>query len=540
MILATRPDFIARPDFATLDRLESLSSEERVAIFREPYSFLLFFAFYFPHFCKSPFADFHLDMAMDLGDLETGRIRELGWFTFRESAKSAFAMAWLVKCIVNGTFKYPNVDCYERDNSERFLFDVVVNLQSNERILTDYGQLFNQTGKSDVKTQKRISDFLTENGVRVEAHTTQEPVRGRRHREFRPDLLIFDDFENLKTIRSEAATKEVREHLAEFKGGIDQRDGRVLFLGNKLSEDGNVALLMRRAKEDPMFRVREIWMLDEEGNPSWPERHVLTDAELVASPLKVSIETIRRSMRDPDVGDANFEREMLGVIIDPTGEGADRQGYYALFKPDMVRLTSREFARQPPFVIGVDPAGEGSDKTKIAVRSAFMAKIVRTELKSTGKSVASLVLEVMKEFSVPARSVVIDAFGVGYKVVKELSLLGHNVTAVNVGEREKCQTDGYLNDRAWMYFLLRDWMLAGGEICDSPDETWKKEFKSIRFFTDEKGVKRILSKKEIIKRGYHSPDSLDSIALSCLAELGSSNRARIKHDKGEFNPYAVI
>ena len=530
---------VIRPTFEKLRQLELLSPESRRAVFAGRYSLLLFFAYYFSEYLKSPFSEFHLEWGHDFGELTEGKITELGLFTFRESAKSSLAMVYVIQSICNGWYKYINCDAYERDNSERFLFDVVLNLQTNERLKVDYGELFNQASNKAEKTQKRISDFLTTNDIRVEAHTTGEPVRGRRHRESRPDLIIVDDFENLKTVRSEAVTKEVREHISEFKGGIDQKYGRMLFLGNKLSEDGNVASLIRRSSDDPMFRVRQVWILNDEGTPSWPERHVLTDEDLLTSPHKVSIETIKRSMRDPETGDANFEREMLGVIIDPTGEGADRQGYYALFKPDSIRLTSRSFARQPPFVIGVDPAGDGSDKTKIAVRSAFMAKIVRTEAKSTGKSVALAVIEVMKEYNVHARSVVIDSFGVGFKALKELSLLGYNVMAVNVGEREKA-TDGYLNDRAYAYFLFRDWMNSGGELCDDVGETWKKELKSIRFFTDEKGVKRIIPKKEIIKRGYHSPDSADAVALSFLAELGRANSARVRRDDSDYDPNAII
>lgn len=535
---------VSRPTHQQLLDLERLTPAERRAIFANPYSSLLFFSYYLSPFLKSPFADFHLEWAEDFGDLVTGKIRELGLFTFRESAKSSLSMSLLIQSICSKWFRYVNCDAQERENSERVLFEVVLNLQSNSRIRFDYGELFNAPKQNQEKTQKRISDFLTTSDIRVEAHTTQSPIRGRRHKEHRPDLIIMDDFENLSTIRSEASTKEIKEHLSELKGGIDQKQGRILYLGNRLSESGNVQNLIDRSEDDPTFRVRQVWILNERGEPSWPERHVLTDDELRMKPQHISIETIRRSMRDPDMGDADFEREMLGNPTDPFGNGYDKQGYLPLF-PDFDPITSH-FVSNPPHVIGVDPGGDGDDETAIVVRSQFQAFIFAREKKSTGKSIASLVLQAMREYDVPAESIVIDAFGVGIHATQELSLLGHHVKAVNVGDTtpELCE-EKYYNDRSFMYFATKEWLGSGG--CLSDDPIWKQEAKSIRFLTDSHNKRRIMPKKELIKRGHKSPNVMDALALSFIVPLHPENltpvtsHARVSY-KGRWSrhsPYST-
>lgn len=295
-------------------------------------NFLAFFSYYLLHYLKSPFAEYHYEMEQDLKDLLSGKIKELGWFMFRESAKTSLAKGFLIWVIAYNKYEYVNIDSHDKANSGRFLFDVVLELQTNAKLKQDFGELFNSKRSDTEKTQKSISDFLTTNGVRVEAHSTQEPVRGRLHGSTRPQLIIMDDFEDMTTVRSEAATRQVRDHIAEFKGGIDQATGRVLYLGNYLSEAGTVQSIMDKAKVDPSTRARMVWILNDEGQPSWPEKHVLTDEEALETG-KVSIEEIKRRMRTSEGGDVDFMREMMGKPFDPA---------LAKFTRDMFRSVRRD------------------------------------------------------------------------------------------------------------------------------------------------------------------------------------------------------
>lgn len=525
---------VQRPTFDQLRTLEGLTPRERRAVFANPYSFLLFFSYYFHEFVKCPFAPFHLEWAEDFGDLVTDKINELALITSRDTAKSSFATAFFIQCLVNKWFNYPNVDCFERDNSERILFEVVNNLQTNLRIRQDYGELFNAPKRTEEKTQKRITDFVTTTGIRCEAHTTGEPVRGRRHRENRPDLVVLDDFENLKTIRSEAATKEVAEHIAEFKGGLDQKRGKVIYLGNRLSEDGNVAKLMARAKDDPKLRLRTVWMIGDDGQPTWPERHVLTDDELRLHPEKVSIESIRRAMRDPDTGDADFEREMLGNVIDPFGNGPDKQGYLPLL-PDFTPVRAT-FSANPPHAIGVDPSGDGDDEAAIVIRSPFQAFVYWTAKKASGKSIAKAVMDAMRDYDVTEDRIVVDSFGIGVETVQELSLQGYRVKAVNVGDvTEELCGEKYFNDRAYAYFKLKEW-LAGGGALDN-DTGWEREAKTLRFLTDGHNKRRMMPKKEIVKRGMRSPNKMDALMLTFFADLDGPLVPAVAQSRSALKPY---
>lgn len=290
-----------------------------------------FLTYYLPHYVRSEFSSFHYDMMGDVHDLLDFKIRELAWFMFGESAKTSFAKALILYMIAYDIEPYINADAFDSTNSERVLFDVVWELQKNRRYRDDFGEKYNTSRSRDEVTQKRIKDFITnpirdlennivQEGIRVEAHSTQESVRGRVHGAMRPGFVLLDDFETKKTLRSEVSTKQIRTHIQEFKRGLDSRRRRVLYLGNILSEYGNVQSVIERAKSDHELRVRivpicEGTLMGGLHTPSWPERWVLTDKDAEATG-KLSIEAKKRSMWTPEEGDFDFQAEMLCQPID--------------------------------------------------------------------------------------------------------------------------------------------------------------------------------------------------------------------------------
>ncbi len=301
-----------------------MSRAERIAETKN--DFLLYFVYYLPHYVQYRFAPFHYEMAQDVHDLIDGTIRELAWIQHRESAKTSLAKALFLYLICYDIDDYPNVDSYEKENAERILYDVVWELQTNERIIADFGEIYNAQRTKDQISQKRVSNFITnpftdangtilKQGIRVEAHSTQESVRGRLHGAKRPGFVLLDDFETKKTIKSEEYTKNIREHIQEFKGGLDSTRGRVLYLGNYLSEFANVQSIIDRSKVDPKLRVRIVPIADDGGTPTWPEKYARTDAEAQERGL-VSLEEIRRKMWTPEAGDDDYMAEMMCRPID--------------------------------------------------------------------------------------------------------------------------------------------------------------------------------------------------------------------------------
>jgi hypothetical protein len=218
---------------------------------------------------------------------------------------------------------YVNIDCYDKSNAESILFDVVTELQTNDLLIGDFGQLYNQPRSKDEATLKRISNFVTNNRIRVEAHTALTPMRGRLYQQHRPDFVIRDDLENAVTSDSPAITEKIIRLLDEAKGGIAGH-GASLTVGNFILECG-VMGYVRKAVDGSGGRVRFIPIIDRQGQLSWPDKYVKTDADGFAanrdiadpSKRKISLESKRREL---NVGGRRiFEVEML---LDPVAAGS--------------------------------------------------------------------------------------------------------------------------------------------------------------------------------------------------------------------------
>lgn len=223
-------------------------------------NFGYFFVYYFPHHVRSQFASYHYDCFQDFEDLLNGKIRELGIIGFRESGKSIFAITFIIYLLAYRLTDYIVVDSIDLSNSERTLFDVVSELNYNKRLTDDFGELYATKRTNEDVALKRQKEFTLNDekdeegriiryGAKCEAHSTGESARGFLYRGKRPQYCFLDDIETLKSIRSEAETKQVSEHIRELRGGLSSEKSAIVLLGNYLSEYSNVQSFIDRAGE---------------------------------------------------------------------------------------------------------------------------------------------------------------------------------------------------------------------------------------------------------------------------------------------------
>lgn len=321
------------PTKEALKKMLEGTPEERK--FLAEHSFGLFCVYYFKDYFKYSLADYHYDFFQDCHDLADNKIREVAWIAFRESGKTSIAKLFVIWLIATRKRKYINLDSFDKENAERILFDVAFEMTNNKRLQADFGVLFSkERGIKDIK-QNRINNFVCENGVRVEAHSTQESVRGRLHGHQRPDCLILDDIETNKTKDSQAYTKQVADHISEAMAGMSP-DGFMLYLGNYITEYGNINNLFVRAKNDSGIRVRNIPVIIN-GLPTWSAKYALTDEEAKITG-KVSIEDKQRQL-----GSQVFSYEMMNMPIDDTIAEFKKEWIQRATEEDLTHLQVNTF-----------------------------------------------------------------------------------------------------------------------------------------------------------------------------------------------------
>ena len=198
----------------------------------------------------------------------------------------------------------------------------------------------------------------------------------------------------------------------------------------------------------------------------------------------------------------------------PNEDSVDNEGYVPLFsRDDVIQCADTGKFISPK--MGLDPSGEGINKTLWVIRDAFRAKVVGEESISTAKGIALKTLTLMDYYGIKESEVIVDNFGTGAAVVQELALSGSGkgvrVIGVNVGEKPN-DFDRFMNRRMELYWELRMWLKNGGELVRH--EKWEENLLSIRYRRELSGKARVMDKREMRRKGYPSPDLLDALMLT--------------------------
>jgi len=150
---------------------------------------------YLPHYLKLAPADFHSEL---LSALENHGETFLEIIGFRGSAKSTYASLALT---LWAALEYPEYYPFiipVADTSlqaKMNIANIQHELESNELIQNDYGDVRK-------KGEWQKEDMVLSNGVRILARSRGQKVRGLRHRQFRPSIVIVDDPEETDWIRT--------------------------------------------------------------------------------------------------------------------------------------------------------------------------------------------------------------------------------------------------------------------------------------------------------------------------------------------------
>ena len=350
---------------------------------------MYFALYYFPEYFKFKIPEFHADMYSDAKELTTGEVDEIMWCIFREGAKTSIAkiavMCWVICFKLKQNIKWDSYDDASGDNA---LFDITLALQSNKRIISDFGQLYHTKKHKDAQSEakrKQIKNFITENKVSVSSITTQQATRSKNSQgENRTDLYVIDDFENNETKDSFQITHSVEKHLDELRAGLPA-GASVLYLCNYITDTGSVAYIMEKLKNNPRAIVRFVPAVDPKGVIAWSDKYVKTDAEAqeinrtIENPKlhKTSLESKRRSL-----GDNVYETEMM---LNPSKSGDlyfDRDKVEEAIKlakdPKEVNAGMKvweKFNPQARYGFGADTAeGIGADANASVIIRATMGK----------------------------------------------------------------------------------------------------------------------------------------------------------------------
>jgi hypothetical protein len=154
-----------------------------------------------------------------------------------------------------------------------------------------------------------VDDFVTANNVRVKARGRGQRLRGLKHRQWRPDLVILDDLENDVNVRSPEVVKQILDWVQSAVYPALEAHGTLMIIGTILRQRSALHLMLT-SPEEPYchFRRRIFRALDEEGTSLWEARHPAARLHLQKQ-LMGTVAFNREKMNEPTPAHGLFQED---------------------------------------------------------------------------------------------------------------------------------------------------------------------------------------------------------------------------------------
>jgi len=303
-----------------------------------PQSFRWFFPVYFPHYFQFGTADFQKEL---FAIAEDDSIKLAAITAFRTSSKSTvLSMAYPIWAIIGRQKKKFIVLITESQEQARTLLaNIRSELESNEPLKNELGPF-----EYDERWGA-MSLVIPKYGARITAASAQQKIRGLRHHEHRPDLIVLDDVEDSTSARSLDQRDKMYNWFTKEIVPLGDIGTRILVLGNLVHEDCLLARLSKqiRAKDRPGVE-RQFPIIDDDGKILWTSKF----------PNLQAIEEFRKTINNEEAWCQEYllkPYSALNRVIRP-----EWLTYYDIAKPP----TYADFRCT---ITGIDPAYSEKEKS---------------------------------------------------------------------------------------------------------------------------------------------------------------------------------
>jgi len=330
--------------------VKKMIKDRRIRIEITKGSHWYFFYLYFAHYIKHPIAPFHEEIFSILDDV---KIKLAVIVAFRGSAKSSLIttsyVLWSVLGIQQKKFI---IICSQTEvKARQHLMNIKNELLSNELLKKDLGPFEeerNSLGNATALVIKKLN-------VKIMISSVEQSIRGVRHLEHRPDLIILDDIEDTNSVKTREGRNKTFNWLTGEVIPAGSQNTRIIALGNLLHEDSLLKRLQKKIENEEMKNIKAVYreypIVNEQGYPLWPGKYP-------------TIEDIERE-REFIMDEVAWYREYLLKII-----SSDEQ----IVKPEWIQT----YRKAPPIPLraiasGVDLAiSEKNTADYTAIVSAYM------------------------------------------------------------------------------------------------------------------------------------------------------------------------
>jgi predicted phage terminase large subunit-like protein len=259
----------------------------RKALVRERLEY--FFPIYFYRYMQYETPDFHKEI-FDI--LEDESIKLAVICAFRGSAKSTIiTTAYVLWSILGVQQRKFIVICGQTElKAKQYLTNIKDELMHNSLLKADLGPFTeekNQFGTTTAIIIKKLN-------VKIMISSVEQSIRGMRHGEHRPDLIILDDIEDTNSVKTKAGRDKAFNWLTSEVVPAGYKRTRIIVVGNLLHEDSVIKRLEKKIDDKEMTYLNSVYreypIVDDQGKTLWLGKYPTQD-DIEAERQKTMSET---------------------------------------------------------------------------------------------------------------------------------------------------------------------------------------------------------------------------------------------------------
>lgn len=265
-----------------------------------------FCEYYFPEYCFAPFSWFQKMLFKIFLSFQCLIFLAQWSRGFAKSTHFGLFIPLFLK--FNDKLTGMIVGSYNNQMASEKLEDIRANLQSNQRIINDFGvqQSFGNWEKGLFKTRDDVGFY---------AFGKEQSPRGTRFKWKRPNYALVDDLNDARQLKNPAIAEEDKRWVQEeLKPALWTRCWWLVVAQNKFHDRTVTALL--EDDEEIKTKVHKVNIVNDKGESNWPENPDFSKEAIASLRESEGAGYIRERMNTPFEEGTTFKAEWLNEWVD--------------------------------------------------------------------------------------------------------------------------------------------------------------------------------------------------------------------------------